>query len=219
MITKIVKTIFSLIKTLITLIIIGFVAIVLVQRFSNNNLSVAGYRLFTVVTESMVPKYLVGDVLLVKETDAREIIIGDDVTYMGKIGSYADKIVTHQIVDIDKTDINNIKFTTRGIANDTDDPQIEENQIYGTVVTKLKIITWLNGIINNMYGMYFLIVIPLAIIMFSEFRAFKQDDKKYYDEDDKEDDEEDNDEDEHQKIDKKAQKRKEKRAKRRKKYK
>ena len=217
MITKIVKTIFSLIKTLITLIIIGFVAIVLVQRFSNNNLSVAGYRLFTVVTESMVPKYLVGDVLLVKETDAREIIIGDDVTYMGKIGSYADKIVTHQIVDIDKTDINNIKFTTRGIANDTDDPQIEENQIYGTVVTKLKIITWLNGIINNMYGMYFLIIIPLAIIMFSEFRAFKQDDKKDYEEDDDENDEED--EDENKKIDKKAQKRKEKRAKRRRRYK
>ena len=219
MITKIVKTIFSLIKTLITLIIIGFVAIVLVQRFSNNNLSVAGYRLFTVVTESMVPKYLVGDVLLVKETEPNEINVGDDVTYMGKIGNYADKIVTHQVVNVDKTDKNNIKFITRGIANDVDDPEIEQSQIFGTVVTKLKIVTWLNGIINNMYGMYFLIVIPLAIIMFSEFRAFKQDDKKYYDEDDKEDDEEDNDEDEHQKIDKKAQKRKEKRAKRRKKYK
>ena len=219
MIAKIIRAIFSLIKTIVTLIVIGFVTIVLVQRFSHNDISVAGYRLFTVVTESMVPKYLVGDVLLVKETDPNEINVGDDVTYMGKIGSYADKIVTHQVVNVDKTDKNNIKFITRGIANDVDDPEIEQSQIFGTVVTKLKIVTWLNGIINNMYGMYFLIVIPLAIIMFSEFRAFKQDDKKYYDEDDKEDDEEDNDEDEHQKIDKKAQKRKEKRAKRRKKYK
>ena len=214
MITKIIKTIFSLIKTLITLVVIGFVAIVLIQRFSNNNLSVAGYRMFTVVTESMVPEYLVGDVLLVKEKNPDEIIIGDDVTYMGKIGNYANKIVTHRVVNIDKTEKQNIKFITRGIANDVDDPQIEENQIYGTVVAKLKIITWLNGIINNMYGMYFLIIIPLAIIMFSEFRAFKQDDKDYYDED-----EEDDNDNENKIVDKKAQKRKEKRAKRRRKYK
>lgn len=223
MIAKIIKAIFSLIKTLITLIVIAFVAIVLIQRFSNNNISVAGYRMFTVVTESMVPKYLVGDVLLVKEKNPEEIAIGDDVTYMGKIGSYADKIVTHQVVDIDKTDINNIKFTTRGIANDTDDPQIEESQIYGTVVAKLKIVTYLNGIVNNMYGMYFLIIIPLAIIMFSEFRAFKQDDEKDYDEDEEENDEDEDDSDENiqktkKKIDKKAQKRKEKRAKRRRRY-
>ena len=220
MITKIIKTIFSLIKTLVTLIVIGFVAIVLIQRFSNNNLSVAGYRMFTVVTESMVPEYLVGDVLLVKETEPDKIAIGDDVTYMGKIGSYANKIVTHRVINIDKTEKENIKFITRGIANDADDPQIEENQIYGTVVTKLKIVTYLNGIVNNMYGMYFLIIIPLAIIMFSEFRAFKQDDKRDYEEDD-DDENDDIDEDENKedkKIDKKAQKRKEKRAKRRKKY-
>lgn len=219
MITKIIKTIFSLIKTLITLVVIGFVAIVLIQRFSNNNLSVAGYRMFTVVTESMVPEYLVGDVLLVKETEPDKIAIGDDVTYMGKIGSYANKIVTHRVVNIDKTEKENIKFITRGIANDVDDPQIEENQIYGTVVTKLKVVTYLNGIINNMYGMYFLIIIPLAIIMFSEFRAFKQDDKRDYEEDDDENDDIDEDENkEDKKIDKKAQKRKEKRAKRRRKY-
>lgn len=219
MITKIIKTIFSLIKTLVTLIVIGFVAIVLIQRFSNNNLSVAGYRMFTVVTESMVPEYLVGDVLLVKETEPDKIAIGDDVTYMGKIGSYANKIVTHRVVNIDKTEKENIKFITRGIANDVDDPQIEENQIYGTVVTKLKVVTYLNGIINNMYGMYFLIIIPLAIIMFSEFRAFKQDDKRDYEEDDDENDDIDEDENkEDKKIDKKAQKRKEKRAKRRRKY-
>ena len=220
MIAKIIRAIFSLIKTIVTLIVIGFVTIVLVQRFSHNDISVAGYRLFTVVTESMVPKYLVGDVLLVKETDPNEINVGDDVTYMGKIGSYADKIVTHQVVNVDKTDKNNIKFITRGIANDVDDPEIEQNQIFGTVVAKLKIVTWLNGIVNNMYGMYFLIIIPLAIIMFSEFRSFKQDDKKYYDEEDDED-EEDDDEDEqkeNKKIDKKAQKRKEKRAKRRRRY-
>ena len=56
------------------------------------------------------------------------------------------------------------------------------------VQTKLNIVTKLNGVINNMYGMYFLIIIPLAIIIFSEFKSFKNDDI-----DDEEDDEEDDD--------------------------
>ena len=79
---KVIKAIWSIIKFLISVIIIGIIAIILVQRFSNNNISVAGYRIFTVVTESMVPKYLVGDVLLVKQTDAKKIKIEDDVAYI-----------------------------------------------------------------------------------------------------------------------------------------
>lgn len=214
MITKILKSLFSIVKFVITVIAMGIVAIILVQRFSNNNLSVAGFRIFTVVTESMVPKYQVGDVLLIKETDAEKIQQGDDVTYQGKVGSFADKIVTHQVINITSGKDGRLEFCTKGIANDKEDPIVYEDQIYGVVQTKLQIITKLNGIINNMYGMYFFILIPLAVIMFSEFKGFKEERK--YEEDDDDDDEEDDDED--RTIDKKTKRRKEKRAKRRRRY-
>lgn len=227
MITKILKSLISIIKFVITIAVIAIVAIILVQRLSNNNISIAGYRIFTVVTESMVPKYLVGDVLLVRQTPPDEIKKEDDVTYMGKVGSYADKIITHQVIDIEKAEDGSLNFYTKGIANDTEDPIVNETQIYGVVQAKLKLITKLNEIINNMYGMYFLIVIPLAVIMFSEFKSFKDDDK-YYEDDEEDDDDkyEDNDSEDKEnsknskqkKIDKKAKKRKEKRAKRRRKY-
>lgn len=233
MITKILKSLMSIIKFIITVLVIGIVAIILVQRFSNNNMSIAGYRIFTVVTESMVPKYQVGDVLLVKQTDPSKIQKEDDVTYMGKVGSFADKIVTHQVINIEKAENGTLNFHTKGIANDTEDPIVNETQIYGVVQAKLELITKLNGIINNMYGMYFLIVIPLAVIIFSEFKSFKDEDKYY--EDDENSDEEDDDYDEEYEdndsenkrnsknnkqkaIDKKAKKRKEKRAKRRRRY-
>lgn len=102
--TKFLKGIISIIKFILTVIIVGFIAIILVQRFSNNNLSIVGYRIFTVVTESMVPKYRVGDVLLVRQIGITEIKVGDDVTYMGKVGNFADKIVTHQVIKIEKTE-------------------------------------------------------------------------------------------------------------------
>lgn len=211
--TKVLKSLFSIIKFVITVFAIGLVAIILVQRFSNNNMSIAGYRIFTVVTESMLPKYEIGDVLLVRQVNVEQIKKGDDITYKGKVGSFADKIVTHQVINIAKGEDGRLEFYTKGIANDKEDPIVYKDQIYGIVQTRLELITKLNGIINNMYGMYFFIIIPLAIIMFSEFKAFKEDDK-YDDEEDDEDDEKDK-----KTIDKKVQKRKEKRAKRRRRYK
>ena len=224
---KLLRSIMSIMKFILSIIVILVVVIILVQRFSNNNISVAGYRIFTVVTESMVPKYVVGDVLLVKETNPEQIKVEDDVTYMGKVGAFADKIVTHQVINIENGEDGRLKFHTKGIANDTEDPLVSEEQIYGVVQIKLEILTYLNGIINNMYGMYFLIVIPLAIIIFTEFKSFKEE-SKYIDEED--DDDEDDDEEENESsedktkdnknkyIDKKAEKRKEKRAKRRRRY-
>lgn len=221
--TKILRSIISLIKFVVTVIVIVIVAIILVQRFSNNNMSIAGYRIFTVVTESMVPKYLVGDVLLVKETDATKINLEDDVTYMGKVGSFANKIVTHQVIGIENAEDGTLNFHTKGIANEEEDPIVNESQIFGVVQAKLTLITKLNGLINNMYGMYFLIIIPLAVIMFSEFRSFKDDDKYEEDDDDEDTDDEDeededNDEDKYKKKDKRIEKRKEKRARRRRRY-
>ena len=223
--TRILRSIISIIKFILSIIIILIVGIILVQRFSNNNISVAGFRIFTVVTESMVPKYEVGDVLLVRQTNPTDIKVEDDVTYMGKIGAFADKIVTHQVIKIESGEDGKLKFHTKGIANDAEDPLVSEEQIYGVVQAKLKILTYLNGIINNMYGMYFLIIIPLAIIIFTEFRSFKEESKYIDDEEDDEEDDnsEENDEyeeikDKEKKIDKKAKKRKEKRAKRRRRY-
>lgn len=209
------KFVISVIKFILTTLIIIIIGVILIQRFSNNNMSLGGYRIFTVVTESMVPKYQVGDVILIKEEEKSNIQIGDDVTYMGKIGSYADKIVTHQVIGIEIGNDGLLKFHTKGIANEDEDPLVSEEQIYGVVQAKLQIVTFLNGIINNMYGMYFLIIIPLAIIMFTEFKSFKEE-KEDYDEEDEDDSEE---KDDNEKIiDKKAKKRKEKRAKRRRRY-
>ena len=43
-----------------------FVLVVCMQRFSNNELSFLNYRMFTVVSGSMIPKYNIGDVVTYK---------------------------------------------------------------------------------------------------------------------------------------------------------
>lgn len=226
MLIKIIKKLFSMLRFLITIIILAIVAVIVVQRISNNTNALLGYRIFTIVTESMVPKYEVGDVILVGEKNITEIQVGEDVAYMGKVGSFAEKIVTHQVIDIQTDENGELIFHTKGIANDTEDPTIKGDQIYGVVQSKLKIMSFLNGIINNMYGMYFLIVIPLAVIFFTEIRGFKKDIEERKKEDTEKNEISELEEKiikeesklKEEKIDKKIQKRKEKRAKRRSRY-
>ena len=98
------KKIFSIIKTVLNILIVAFVLlflfVVCMQRFSGNKLSFFDYRLFTVVSNSMEPEFMVGDVLVAKETDPANIKVGDAVSYLGTQGSFKDKIITHEVTKI-----------------------------------------------------------------------------------------------------------------------
>ena len=161
------KIIASIIKGIISLVIILVVAVIVVQRVTNNKFNLAGYGLYTVVTPSMVPKYNIGDMILGKQVDTKTIKIGDDVIYLGAVDTYKDKIVTHQVIQIEETTEGRI-FHTKGIANPLEDPPVKESQIYGVVITKSVVLSFLSKIINSSYGFYFLIFVPIVVIVFLE---------------------------------------------------
>ena len=94
-----------IVKVLIWLCLIAFVISVCMQRFSNNRLSVLNFRMFTVVSGSMKPKYNIGDVLIAKEIKPEDVKVGDTISYQGTVNSFKDKVVTHQVVGIEKVDV------------------------------------------------------------------------------------------------------------------
>ena len=157
---------YRIIKTIIFLILVLYVAFIVMQRVSGNQ-SVFGYRIFTVATGSMVPDYNVNDVLAIKEVNHDELKIGDDITYLGTKQDVNGKIVTHRIIDIEMKDGKKV-YITKGINNEVEDPTIEDNQIYGKVVGKIPIVTEINHIIKNQSGFFFLIFLPLVIVIFFE---------------------------------------------------
>ncbi|MBR0426986.1 MAG: signal peptidase I [Clostridia bacterium] len=211
---KAIKTIWGVLRTILTIILVGLLVIVVTQRVSNNKMAVAGFRIFTVVTESMKPEYEVGDAIFTKTIEPSEIKIGDDITYLGMAESFKDKIVTHRVINIEKAEDGTFIFETKGIANPKEDPKINETQVFGKVIYKIKSISYINGIIGNLYGMYFAIFIPFGLIMFIEYILYKRDKDEDEDiEDDKQTD--DNNENNQIDIDEEKEKRKERRRKRR----
>ena len=134
---KVLKAIGNILYAILFIIAILMLAVVVLQRVSDNSLSVGGYRIFIVATGSMEPEYLVSDVLIAKEISPSEINVGDDVVYKGKEGTFKDKVVTHRVIE-KWQDEGTYKFITKGIANIEQDPEITASQIYGKVLGKVK---------------------------------------------------------------------------------
>ena len=169
-ISKIFKVLWNIFSKIITILILFVSIIIVVQKVTNNKESFFGYRIFRVQTGSMIPKYNIGDVILVKEKDIDKIKVGDDVTYKGEAGSVKGLLVTHRVIDIEEVE-GKKAFHTQGIANNLEDPIVYGNQINGVVQTKLYILSLICLLLNNKYVFYFCGVLPLTIYV--GFRIFK----------------------------------------------
>lgn len=162
------KILSTIIKTMIYILIISFIVVVCLQRFSNNKISFFNYRMFTVVSGSMKPKYDIGDVLIAKEIEPSKIKVGDTISYLGNTGSFKGKVITHQVIKIEKDENNKLLFHAKGLANLVEDPIVTESQLFGIVKYKSRILTFVYGIVNTNVGFYLLIIIPVFYLITSE---------------------------------------------------
>lgn len=158
------KTTFKIVEAIIVILMVLYLTFVVVQRITGNK-SILGYRVFTVATGSMIPEYNIDDVLLVKEVDRNQLQVGDDITYLGNKFDVNGRIITHRIIEINE-ETNEI--TTKGINSKTEDPTIDDNQIYGKVIGKIPVITTINHVVKNQYGFFFLIFLPIVTVVFLE---------------------------------------------------
>lgn len=166
---KILKIISNIIYIIAFLIVLLMLIVVVLQRTTNNEVALGGYRIFVVATGSMEPKYQVGDVLVAKEIEPENIKVGDDIVYTGKDGSFKGKVVTHQVISIEKEE-DNFKIVTKGIANSAEDPEITQEQVMGKVIYKMKLLSVFEKAVSNNYVFFFVIFVPIVLIMYRQIR-------------------------------------------------
>ena len=164
---KVFKIVSRVIKAVFSLFVILIVLVIFVQKVSNNKATLGGYSIFTIISSSMTPEYNVGDMVLAKRRDTSDINVGDDVVYYGEKGDFKDKIVTHRVIGKSLVDGEYV-FETKGIANEIADPKINADQIKGVVIFKGVILSFISKLVNNMYGFYFLLFVPLSVLIFLE---------------------------------------------------
>jgi len=169
---KIFKMSMRIIKALVIIILIAFIIVVCLQRFSDNKISFMNYRMFTVISGSMKPKYDIGDVLISKEVDPSTIKVGDDISYLGKSGDFRGKVITHRVTEIKKDKAGEYFFKAKGLTNIVEDPgYISEKQLFGVIIYKSFILSTVYRIVATDIGFYLFIIIPILYIIGSEILA------------------------------------------------
>ena len=137
--------------------------VIIVQKVTHNNLSIGGFRVFMIVSESMKDEYEIGDILISKKVPENEINIGDNVTYLGESMQLRNLIITHKVVE-KRQEGDNTYFVTKGLANSISDPEIRYDQIYGKVVYKTILLSFIAKLMNNQLSYYILFTVVALII-------------------------------------------------------
>lgn len=169
---KILTAIVKTAKALLIILLLFILGIVVIQRFTNNKASIMGLGIYTIISESMVPKYEIGDMILALKVDDKDLKVGDDIVYQGEVAEFKDKVITHRIVRIDS------QIHTKGIANSAEDPAIDGSQVYGKVVCKLSVFSLFSKLMNDKILFYLIIFVPFTILVFLEIRDILEKDEK-----------------------------------------
>ena len=157
----------KIVNVIVILFVVLFVFVVCLQRFSGNRFSFFNFRMFTVATGSMAPKYNVGDVLIAKEIAPEDVRKSDAISYLGKEGDFKDKVITHEVIDIEVVD-GRYKFHTKGISNIVEDPIVYEEQLYGKIIMKCNILSFIYKVVGTTTGMFIFVILPLLYLIGSE---------------------------------------------------
>ena len=164
---KVLKIIMNVARGILFFFLAMFILVVCLQRFSDNKLSFFNYRMFTVISGSMAPRYNVGDVLIAKKVEPEKIQVGDTISYQGEKGDFAGKVITHEVVRIAQKD-GKYYFHTQGLTNIVEDPVVSEDQVYGVVMYRPFILSLIYKIGATPLGFFIFIIVPVLFIIISE---------------------------------------------------
>lgn len=131
-----------------------------------------GFQCYTVISPSMEPEYMVGDLLYVKAQDSATIKEGDVITFIVN----EDLVVgTHRVV---RVDAENKRFYTKGDQNDIEDQDpVHFNNVIGVPKFSIPKLGYVSDFIQNPPGTYIAIgggLILLILVFLPDILAKKK---------------------------------------------
>lgn len=119
-----------------------------------------GFQCYNVISPSMEPNYMVGDLIYVKQVDPETIQEGDVITFLVN----EDLVVgTHRVVRVDR---DNKHFYTKGDANDVEDGSpVHYNNVIGVPQFSIPKLGYVSDFIQNPPGTYITLGVGLALIL------------------------------------------------------
>ena len=168
-----IKKILSRVMTVLTVasFLFGLVIFISVLRANQGEVpSVLGYSVLRLQTGSMEPEYRTGSIIITKKVDVNDLEKGDVISFYSTSLDISDRVNTHRIVDIIYDQSGRREFVTKGDANELQDENpVLSSRVIDKVIFDLGVVSGsVLGMLQNPKVIFFLIIVPLIIITFSE---------------------------------------------------
>ena len=125
------------------------------------------FSAYTIVSPSMFPAINVLDVVVnMRVNSPEDLKKGDIITFNSTDYRYSGVLVTHRIIDIEKTTSGEYLFTTKGDNNNTQDSsRISFDEIYGRVLFRIPKIGYIQYYLSSILGWVAIIIVPAVMII------------------------------------------------------
>lgn len=145
-------------------------------RASRGDYSPAKFNAYVVLTGSMLPDIVPGDVVVTKGYEPEELEVGDIITFLSSDSRFYGETITHRIVEIfvDPT-TGEYSYRTKGDNNNTEDMALAYNKdILGKVILKIPKIGYVQDFLISKSGWIIAILIPcLGILAYDIMKLLK----------------------------------------------
>ena len=163
------KKVINIVSTVIVVIFVAFAVLLVGVR-------AIGFTPFAILSPSMSPKYMPGDLIYVKNVPPEKIKKGDVLTFVISDNT----VVTHRVDDVDR---EKKCFYTKGDANTTRDtsPVYYDNTL-GVVKFSIPKLGYVSNFISTKNGRYIAgacIVVLILLFLLPEFFKGKDDKGKH----------------------------------------
>lgn len=155
------KILWKIVKGIVTAFLFVVLLLVIFQKFTHNKVALGNIYVFQIASNSMKPDYKIGDIIVVKKTDGDMLKVGDDITYLGSASNLKGLTITHRIIETRSEDNKNY-FVTKGTANEIEDPEISEDDIFGKVVYHTILFSFVGRLMTNIV-VYYLLFVSIGI--------------------------------------------------------
>ena len=125
-----------------------------------------GWQVDTVLSGSMEPAIPTGSILVSRPVAPDEIQVGDVITFFGPGRG---RLITHRVTAIERS--NGIIFTTKGDANNAEDPfTIPAEDVVGKVLVHIPFLGFILSFVKTPIGLLLTLFLPGLFIIGLELR-------------------------------------------------
>ena len=165
---KNVELIKKIINVILIILIYNIILIFISSDNFNNGISILGYKAYVITSTSMEPSIKSGDVIVVKKSKAKNLKVGDIITFKTK-----NEIITHRILEIISNESSENTYITKGDNNNVEDTEkVTYSNIEGKSVI---IIPKLGKFIISLDNKLIILIVVLTALIIVFLKMQKQD--------------------------------------------